>query len=469
MKRSDFKQHRVKDLKQFIKKHKLAENYQNLSKDELVNIIIKSKKISESKKLETEVEESLKTRKRVKPKIIKKPLCDPITTALECAKKGGNIKDCIKLEDEKCKQKEGCKKLENGKWDCSDKKTLRNLSFTPDKKNVDLGHTIINVYVSGSDHPNFPIPQSVVRKALDANNNLSPEKRSEILKQIAPIALKTETVQGIPPHVIPEPVYHPSQGAEPIPSEQPKQDIIAGVNYKPVIKEKRKKIKVEKRGATLRDVVAEIQKGVTKYFDKYPCIPDEKTAESFTVERLGTVQRGQAELLNIPQRFDIEKSQLTERSQADEDFLLRKRIANKLIKEPMQEVRESSSVRNVPEELQKLFVDFSDDSNIPRPPTEPYPYSEDDSDDDESFDRLIQEQLKREDERMIPEKMMLNNTSQYIGIARQPIEQIKPQLEIDDMKKEKVKQTRTRNKKKEPKSNEVETEKFRSMIDSFNF
>jgi len=37
-------------------------------------------------------------------------------------------------------------------------------------KNMDVGHTIVNVYCSGNTHPDYPIPQSLVRQALDSNN-----------------------------------------------------------------------------------------------------------------------------------------------------------------------------------------------------------------------------------------------------------------------------------------------------------
>ena len=39
----------------------------------------------------------------------------------------------------------------------------------PQKQNVDAGHTIVNVYCGGNHHPDYPVPQSVVRQALNAN------------------------------------------------------------------------------------------------------------------------------------------------------------------------------------------------------------------------------------------------------------------------------------------------------------
>jgi hypothetical protein len=40
----------------------------------------------------------------------------------------------------------------------------------PQKKNIDIGHTIINIYCNGNKDPNIPIPQDVVREAINANN-----------------------------------------------------------------------------------------------------------------------------------------------------------------------------------------------------------------------------------------------------------------------------------------------------------
>ena len=39
----------------------------------------------------------------------------------------------------------------------------------PQKQNVDAGHTIINMYCGGNHHPDYPVPQSVVRHALNIN------------------------------------------------------------------------------------------------------------------------------------------------------------------------------------------------------------------------------------------------------------------------------------------------------------
>jgi hypothetical protein len=39
------------------------------------------------------------------------------------------------------------------------------------KKNIDAGHTIVNVYCNGNNDPNLSIPQDVVRNALNVNNS----------------------------------------------------------------------------------------------------------------------------------------------------------------------------------------------------------------------------------------------------------------------------------------------------------
>jgi hypothetical protein len=56
------------------------------------------------------------------------------------------------------------------------------------KKNVDVGHTIVNVYCGGHQSPNYPVPQYVVRQALNSNN-LPLHQQQEIgdmMKQEAP-------------------------------------------------------------------------------------------------------------------------------------------------------------------------------------------------------------------------------------------------------------------------------------------
>jgi hypothetical protein len=56
-----------------------------------------------------------------------------------------------------------------------------------DKKQMDLGHTIVNVYCGGNSHPDFPVPQSVVRQALNAQNlqPLQQQQVSQFLRQEA--------------------------------------------------------------------------------------------------------------------------------------------------------------------------------------------------------------------------------------------------------------------------------------------
>ena len=54
-----------------------------------------------------------------------------------------------------------------------------------EKKTIDNGHTIINMYCGGNHHPDYPVPQSVVRSALNVNQQpLNQQKdMSDFLRQ----------------------------------------------------------------------------------------------------------------------------------------------------------------------------------------------------------------------------------------------------------------------------------------------
>ena len=101
----------------------------------------------------------------------------------------------------------------------------------PEKQNVDVGHTIVNMYCGGSPHPDFPVPQSVVRQALDANNMslFQQQQLGHQLRQANP-----PQFQGIPQEVIPAHVAHPSQ--ESIKSRFNKPNITEPVKKFPPVK-----------------------------------------------------------------------------------------------------------------------------------------------------------------------------------------------------------------------------------------
>ena len=68
-----------------------------------------------------------------------------------------------------------------------------------------VGHTIVNVYCGGSSHPNFPVPQSIVRKALEAEK-LPPKEKKVLHKALKKIDFAK--FEGIPSQVIPKAVPH---------------------------------------------------------------------------------------------------------------------------------------------------------------------------------------------------------------------------------------------------------------------
>jgi hypothetical protein len=72
-------------------------------------------------------------------------------------------------------------------------------------KKVDVGNTIINMYCGGSGHPDFPVPQSVVRHAL-ASQALPEREQRAIHRELKKV--KAPKFQGIPREVIPKAVPH---------------------------------------------------------------------------------------------------------------------------------------------------------------------------------------------------------------------------------------------------------------------
>jgi hypothetical protein len=77
------------------------------------------------------------------------------------------------------------------------------------QKRLDLGHTIVNVYANGSNHPDFPVPMTVVRHALNAQN-LTGEKRQNVEDELRKDLKNITPIKGIPREAIPDPVPHPS-------------------------------------------------------------------------------------------------------------------------------------------------------------------------------------------------------------------------------------------------------------------
>jgi hypothetical protein len=93
------------------------------------------------------------------------------------------------------------KKILNSEWFKGQSKTIT--AKVGDK--ISVGHAIINIYTGGTGHPNYPIPHSVVKSALDANN-LTTAQQSEILQMAnnAPPAptIKKSFMPPTPPDII---------------------------------------------------------------------------------------------------------------------------------------------------------------------------------------------------------------------------------------------------------------------------
>ena len=77
------------------------------------------------------------------------------------------------------------------------------------KKTLDVGNTIINMYCGGSSHPDFPVPQSLVRTALNAQQ-LPLERQKVVGHDLRQRAKESPQFQGIPTQHVPSPVKHES-------------------------------------------------------------------------------------------------------------------------------------------------------------------------------------------------------------------------------------------------------------------
>ena len=90
------------------------------------------------------------------------------------------------------------------------------------KRNVDVGHSVINVYCGGNSNPNFPIPQEVVRQALNMNNlpiYQQQEIGDMIMKEVAGLNLAQNN--KAPPYIQNQYFQQPAPQQQFIPQPQP--------------------------------------------------------------------------------------------------------------------------------------------------------------------------------------------------------------------------------------------------------
>jgi hypothetical protein len=98
---------------------------------------------------------------------------------------------------------------------------------------IDVGHTVINLYTNGSQHPDFPIPQSVVRQALQAQQ-MPLQEQHRVAEGLRTYVPESPPIQGIPKEVIPREVPHPSHSS--IRSRFEKQSSVPPVKKFPTVK-----------------------------------------------------------------------------------------------------------------------------------------------------------------------------------------------------------------------------------------
>ena len=156
------------------------------------------KQLVDAEKLDITINKN-KNKKTIVAEIIKKM---PKTEAKkEEAKKEEAKKEEAKQPEAK---KEEAKK-EEAKKEPEAKKEEAKKEKKPYKTMETVGHTIVNVYCGGSSHPDFPVPQSIVRKALEAEK-LPPKEKKVLHKALKKIDFAK--FEGIPSQVIPKAVPH---------------------------------------------------------------------------------------------------------------------------------------------------------------------------------------------------------------------------------------------------------------------
>lgn len=177
----------VKELRALVSKHKLFKGISRLKKREIIEKIIDTEWFNGQ-----QAPPLPKTPPKALQKIPPKPKQKPPPIPKKEEEKEEVIEGLEELEEEqeppKLSRKEKRKKiLEDDDEPIEDitdetKKTIETeikLSDGDKRKLISVGHAIINIYTGGNNHPNLPIPQHLVRSALEAQQ-LSPQHQQEV-------------------------------------------------------------------------------------------------------------------------------------------------------------------------------------------------------------------------------------------------------------------------------------------------
>lgn len=195
----DLKKMTVNDLKKLITKHKLFKGTSAMRKQQLIDKIISSswfekqppelppkpiiKKKDEPPPTEEKQEEKQEEKKGVEP-----PIKEEEIKGLE---ELDDTDDFIKDEEYKKLPRKQKRRKKIGFVDTSTKDKPIELNID-DAHKYSIGHAIINIYTGGSSNPNIPIPQHVVRSAINAQ--LLPQEDQQEIHNIV-----KNTPKFIPP------------------------------------------------------------------------------------------------------------------------------------------------------------------------------------------------------------------------------------------------------------------------------
>lgn len=221
----------VKELRKLVKKNKIFKGISLLKKKEIISKIIDSSWFAQQPPPLPPRKGAIKVRIKKPVKTIKIKMKTPVLRELEDDTPSALVSTSSgatstapsapfipppapfiqppPLREEKKEEKEGKeeKTIELGEGKEDDQtQTIEpdvhniHLKFkkgSKGKKQLDLGHTIVNIFVGSNQHPDYPIPQSLVRSALEAQQ-LPPQQEQKVSRFLREEAKRTPISRSTP-------------------------------------------------------------------------------------------------------------------------------------------------------------------------------------------------------------------------------------------------------------------------------
>ena len=176
----DLKVMKVKELRALVLKHNLFKGITSLRKQVIIDKIVASPWFERQKPALPPKPTILTEKKNIPPTGIDEkeviPTAPPIKE--EDIKGLDELDDFVKDDEYKKLTRKQKRRKKIGLPDTSTKENPTEVNIDDEDK-ISIGHAIINIYTGGSSNPNIPIPQHIVRSAIDAQR-LPAEEQKEI-------------------------------------------------------------------------------------------------------------------------------------------------------------------------------------------------------------------------------------------------------------------------------------------------